>query len=242
MRPASERPRPSRCLPPPPPVRVRLLASSTRSSSRATRPRARGPRTGPTALPSATASQPSSTPRRRCWPSSKPGAVPCGLQKSRAASRPVTSATTAERSASSIAAPPSEQHPPSPILMSGVLLLLLLIAVVVCAGWWNFFRANALRPRDLAAGLDGWPADRALRLSDQDGAAPGAEQLLPRARRACTRSPSRKQGPARSAGGWPTRNPHLDPLGRRQPRRPSLGPIKGASQALGPAAKPGGMP
>ena len=52
----------------------------------------------------------------------------------------------------------------------------------------------------------------------------------------------RKQGPARSAGGRPTQGAHLDPSGRRQPGDPSLGPIKGACQATGPAAKPWGMP
>ena len=52
----------------------------------------------------------------------------------------------------------------------------------------------------------------------------------------------RKQGPARSAGGRPTQGAHLDPADRRQPRHPSLGSLKGAWRATGPAAKPWGMP
>ena len=36
----------------------------------------------------------------------------------------------------------------------------------------------------------------------------------------------RKQGLARSAGGQPTQDAHLDSPDRRQPRGPSLGPLK----------------
>ena len=52
----------------------------------------------------------------------------------------------------------------------------------------------------------------------------------------------RKQGLARSAGGQPTQGAHLDPPGRRQPGHLSLGSLKGAGQAPGPATKPWGMP
>ena len=52
----------------------------------------------------------------------------------------------------------------------------------------------------------------------------------------------RKQGQARSAGGRPTQDAHLDPLGRRQPGGSSLGPLKGACQAPGLAANSWGMP